>query len=313
MGMKRTVAKLLSPVFKGFTHQLATIRKEVEETKLLTARQLVLQLEQLSAAKGINSAEFKVFSQFGEDGIIQFILMNGDIKNDTFIEFGVQDYIESNTRFLLINNNWKGLVFDGSAEYINLIQHSQECWRHDLTAVHAFITKDNINDLFSSHGYSGEIGILSVDIDGNDYWVLKEVNVVDPEILILEYNSCFGVERAVTVPYREDFQRTKAHYSNLYWGASLKALHMAATDKGYSFLGCNSNGNNAFFVRNDRLGNLTPVSLEAGYRESRFRESRGRDGRLTYLGGRQRLEPIKDMSLYDVEEGTTITVADLIP
>ena len=93
-----------------------------------------------------------------------------------------------------------------------------------------------------------------------------------PIVVIVEYNSVFGNMHAITVPYNAQFDRTQAHFSNLYWGCSLKALTMLAEKKGYSFVGCNSNGNNAYFIRNDKLGPLKVLSAEEGYVESIFHD-----------------------------------------
>lgn len=100
-------------------------------------------------SKDIGDNEFKVFSQWGEDGIIQFLIDNIDIKEKTFIEFGVENYTESNTRFLLQNNNWRGLVIDGSEENISYIKNDSIYWKHNIKAECAFITKDNINQLIN--------------------------------------------------------------------------------------------------------------------------------------------------------------------
>ena len=123
----------------------------------------------------------------------------------SFIEFGVETYRESNTRFLLVKDNWRGLVIDGSETNVASIRALSEYWRHDLTAVASFITRDNINDLFADAGFTGEVGLLSIDIDGNDYWVWEAIDVVSPVIVVVEYNSVFGPEAQVTVPYAADF------------------------------------------------------------------------------------------------------------
>jgi hypothetical protein len=128
----------------------------------------------------------------------------------------------------------------------------------------------------------------------------------------VEYNSVFGAQHAIAVPYDPAFYRTKAHFSNLYWGASLKALCSLADKKGYAFVGCNLNGNNAHFVRKDKVGKIPVTSAEEGYVESHFRESRDVNGNLTYLRGEQRLESIKEMQVVDVEQGITIQIKDLI-
>src|SRR4029077_2764365 len=120
-------------------------------------------------------------------------------------------------------------------------------------------------------------------IDGNDYWVWERINSIAPVVVVAEYNSVFGRDRAVTIPYDADFQRSVAHFSNIYYGCSLKALCHLAARKGYEFVGSNSNGNNAFFVRSDRAGAFRHRSAEEGYIESRFRESRSSTGEMTYL------------------------------
>lgn len=122
--------------------------------------------------KKINSleeVEFQVFSQFGEDGIIQWLVHNVEIKEKTFIEFGVEDYTEANMRFLLMNNNWTGLVMDGSRENIDHLKKWDLMWKYDLQAMDVFITKDNINQVIKEAGFEGDLGILSIDLDGNDY------------------------------------------------------------------------------------------------------------------------------------------------
>ena len=100
-------------------------------------------------SKEIQEYEFKVFSQWGEDGIIQHLINSIEIKNKTFIEFGVEDFFESNCRFLLMKDKWKGFVIDGSTKNINHLKNSYFYWKHNLVAVDRFITKENINDILS--------------------------------------------------------------------------------------------------------------------------------------------------------------------
>lgn len=249
----------------------------------------------------LKANEFRTFSQWGEDGIIQFLIRNIPIDEKIFVEFGVQNYTESNTRFLLINNNWSGLVIDGSEDYINYIKNDQIYWQYNLKAVHAFITKDNINELLINNGIKGKIGILSVDIDGNDYWVWEAINVVNPAIVITEYNYRFGKDKAVTIPYQEEFVRSQAHYSMIYYGTSLKALCLLANQKNYAFVGCNSAGNNAFFVRRDLkpdfLKELTP---EEGYVEGKFRESRDENGKLAFLSAEAEQKILAQLPLIEI-------------
>ncbi len=286
---------------KFLTNILTRINREqlenLEEIKVLTAKSLIVK----NRLDNIQDAEFKVFSQWGDDGIIQYLINYLEIKNKTFIEFGVEDYKESNTRFLLINNNWTGLVMDGSQDNINKIKNSNLYWKYNLKAKLAFVTAENINNLLTEENFLGEVGILHIDIDGNDYWVWRALEVVSPAIAIIEYNSVFGCERAITVPYDKDFIRSKKHYSNLYAGASIKALCDLATEKGYFFVGTNSAGNNAYFVRNDLIKDLTKLTPQQGYTESQFRESRDKARQLTFVSGEQRINLIKGMQVFNTD------------
>lgn len=248
--------------------------------------------------------EFKVFSQFGDDGIIQYLIRKACISAKTFIEFGVENYREANTRFLLINNNWKGLIMDGSENHIRQIKSENLYWRQNLTAVCAFIKRENINDLLQKNGFAGEVGILHIDIDGNDYWIWNEINVIDPQMVIMEYNAVFALN-PWTVPYDPDFYRTEKHHSNLYFGASLAALNVLAEKRGYSFVGCNSHGNNAYFIRNDKMNGLKKVDVNEGFVNSQFRESRDMNGHLTFISGGDRIHVIKGLPVYNVATDKT--------
>ena len=140
--------------------------------------------------------------------------------------------------------------------------------------------------------------------DTGRYWVWEAIDGIKPAVVIVEYNSVFGPDRAITIPYTPGFQRTRAHYSNLYYGASLRALDHLARSKGYAFIGGNSAGNNAYFVRRDTLNAcVTEVPVEAGYTVSKVRESRDPRGRLTYASGRDRLPLIAGLDVINVLTG----------
>lgn len=257
----------------------------------------------IEKVRHLSDIEFSVFSQWGEDGIIEWLIhLNGDMPR-SFIEFGVEDYYESNTRFLLINRNWRGLIIDGDEENIKIARKNNISWRHDLALTTAFITKDNINDLIKKSGIVGEIGILSIDIDGNDYWVWQAIDCVKPHIVIAEYNSAFGDIFPLSVPYAADFYRGNAHYSNLYYGASINALIKLAGERGYSLLGSNKAGSNAFFIRNDRLDNFNDRIMDRSARPSFFREGRSANGSLSYVRGIHRSSVIRDSLVADVSSG----------
>jgi hypothetical protein len=267
--------------------------------KLLLGR-LLTEQNKKSVSTNISDYEFQVFSQWGEDGIIQFIVNTLNLKNKIFIEFGVETYHESNTRFLMMKDNWSGLVIDGSKKNIDIIKKQSIYWKYSLKAVQSFITIENINSTITNNGFKGEIGILSVDIDGNDYWVTEAINCINPIVLVIEYNSTFGSDRAISVPYDPTFVRTSAHHSNLYYGASLPALTHIANIKGYALIGCNSNGNNAFFVRRDKLAPFKELSEKEAFVDAKFREARNKEGELLYLNGPERYNYIKGLSVVNV-------------
>lgn len=257
----------------------------------------------------LSDVEFRVFSQMGEDGIIEWLLRNLDIRVERFIEFGVGDFTESNSRYLMRNRNWRGLVLDCDEANIETIRCDEVSWRHDLMARQAHITRDNINTIIAECGYTGNIGLLSIDIDGNDYWVFDAIDNVQPDIVICEYNAVFGDLHALTVPYDPDFRRSNAHYSWLYFGASIRALEMAAARKGYVLVGSNGAGHNAFFVRAELVQGLAIEDKRA--LPSLFRESRDVEGRLSYVGGQERASLLADMPVVDLEAGRTVPLGDM--
>ena len=206
-----------------FSFKIKNINPELQDLKL-SIGQIQSKLNASSLEKNIKKKEFKVFSQWGEDGIIDYLISNLDIQNKTFIEFGVENYEESNTKFLLLNRNWEGFILDSSISNINYIKNSDLYWKYSLNAITAFINKENINNLIELSKFKKKVGLLSIDIDGNDYWVWKEINVIEPSIVIIEYNSRLGIEKPYVVPYEKNFLRKKASTSMVYYGASLQAL-----------------------------------------------------------------------------------------
>ena len=299
------IIQRISNFIKRFTSLPAQIYKIQEALGRIEQRQA-------AHCSDLNKSEFRVFSQWGEDGIIQYLLEHVPIKQKVFIEFGVENYTESNTRFLLTNNYWSGLIIDGNAENIGYVKQDPIYWATNLKALHTFITKENINDLIISKGFQGEIGLLSIDIDGNDYWVWESINCINPCIVICEYNAIFGYKKEVVVPYDQNFQRKEAHYSQIYYGASLAALNVLAAKKGYSLVGTDSSGNDAFFVRNDLIRNLTVLSTEQAYHNPQVRESLDQSGRLNYLNQEECLRSIQDLALVDIQTSKLIKVKELI-
>lgn len=262
------------------------------------------------SARSMREAEFRAFSQFGEDGIIQWLIERVPIDRTVFVELGAGSYRESNTRFLLEHDNWRGLAIDSDDDHIRYLERTGLAWRQGITGRAAFITRENVNELLT--GEAGEIGLLSIDLDGMDYWILEAIRVVTPRIVVLEYNGLWGNTRAVSVPYDAAFARATAHWTWLYYGASLPAFCHLMGGRGYRFVGSNTTGHNAFFVRGDVAGDLPDLTAEEGWIEARFRDSRAQDGTLSYVDRRDdRLAPIGGLPLVDVISGEGLQVADL--
>lgn len=278
---------------------------------MLHATLLARVTRECATLETLSTAEFSAFSQWGEDGIIDWLLARLPGIPETFVEFGVGDYRESNTRLLLFLRNWSGLVLDGSEAHIKSIKAQDIYWRYDLTAKCAFIDRENINQLIASSDVQGDIGLLSIDVDGNDYWVWQAIDVVRPVIVVCEYNAVFGDLHRISVPYQADFQRMRAHHSNLYFGASLAAMIHLGQQKGYRFLGTNSNGCNAFFLREDHAAAVVGSIDEIRSYPSRFREGRDASGQLTFVRGAQRADVIRHLPVVDFSTGGTRPLAEL--
>lgn len=309
--MKKSIhsaAKLFKSWLVGDT------RNWTMQSHQLLGRMASWQVRSQKVISTLHDAEFKVNSQWGEDGMIDWLIERADIPSisQSFIEFGVETYREANTRFLLQNRNWRGLIMDGGSSMVDAVKEDALAWKHDLTARSAFITRENINDLISSAGFGGDIGLLSIDLDGNEYWVWEAIRIVRPIICICEYNAVFGDVYPISTPYDSSFNFTKAHHSNLYFGASIAALRSLAVKKGYRFVGTTSAGNDAFFVREDYAKRFVDTSLKnIQALPSFFRQSRDELGNLNYLSGLERLKHISALPVVNVETGETMRLGDL--
>ena len=292
--MNKIIKKIKNFIYKNYSKEIS------DKDKVLIAKNIIFNNNSLRSIHDLGDVEFSCFSQWGEDGIINWLISKLPLIPKKFIEFGVENYKESNTRVLLLLHNWQGLVIDNSENHVKDIKGQEISWRYELNAVTSHITKENINRLIEKNKMSSDVGLLSIDIDGNDYHVWKSIDVIKPIIVVVEYNAVFGDIHSITVPYNPDFFRTKAHYSNLYFGASLKALINLGKEKGYTFIGTNTNGVNAFFIRDDFAPKITSLLSNISAYSSIFREARGRDGNLILLGGLDRYEIIKDCKLFNL-------------
>lgn len=248
---------------------------EINLENLFQEKYLAVSDPKLTYKNELRSKEYRVHSQNGEDGLMLYVFSQIGVTNRKFIEFGIGDGTECIAANLLLNFGWSGLMIEGSSSYANHATNyynTHPKMQGEVKILNKFITKDNINSLFKEGGIEGEIDLLSIDIDGNDYWVWKAIEAVSPRVIIVEYNATFGKEKAITVEYDPSFMRLDKHSSGYYYGLSLKAAENLGKEKGYVLVGCDSEGVNAVFVRNDiNLGKLQAITAEEAYYEMKVR------------------------------------------
>lgn len=196
--------------------------------------------------------EFRCYSQNAEDGILLYVFSLLGTTTRKSVEIGAGDGIECNTANLIINHGWRGLLIDGdplqAARGRGFYARCPNTWLSPPKFVSSWITVENINKLVTDAGFAGEIDLLSIDLDGIDYWIWRTLDCLRPRVVVLEFNALGGPEKSLTVPYRSDFQLD--YVSQPYrFGATLTAFAKLGRQKGYRLVGVQALGYNAFFVR----------------------------------------------------------------
>lgn len=205
-----------------------------------------------SIIKHVESFEKKIYSQNGEDGILQLIFYKINTTNKFFVEFGVGTGKECNTQ-LLRKKNWNGVWMDS--------QHQSSLIKKE------FITAENINQLFNKHQVPKSFDLLSIDIDSNDLWIWKAIKNYQPRVVVIEYNSSVPPSLSKVIKYDPHASWDKTNY----FGASLLALTKLGQEKSYTLVGCDSTGTNAFFVLSQLVkNNFLSQSVRQLYRPPCF-------------------------------------------
>lgn len=235
------------------------------------------------AAKGqlppIGEVGFKCYSQTDEDGILLYLFAALGAPHRTAVELCAGNGIECNSANLIINHGWTGLLLDGDQEMVEegqrFYQSHPSTYVYPPKFVRSWITRDSVNDVIAGAGFEGEIDLLSLDMDGIDYWIWEALTVVKPRVIVVEYQDILGPDRSVTVPYADDFDARRYPMSGTmpnFSGASLRAFTKLAARKGYRLVGCNRYGYNAFFVRSDLRPDLVPeIPVEACFDHPKVR------------------------------------------
>lgn len=226
--------------------------------------------------KRLSRRESKVYSQAGEDGMLREVFHRIGTSNKVFVEFGIGSGSENNTVFLLRHQKWSGLWMDGNpaAERMVRKQFASDIESNRLTFAREFITPSNIEGLFKTYGIPEQFDLLSIDVDGNDYWIWKAITHYRPRVLVLEYNAIYPPGVEAVMPYDPTYEHEfgSPWETSSHWGASLTSWQTLNDEKGYSLVGCNIDGVDAIFVRNDLLGDhfCSPYTAENHYEQPMY-------------------------------------------
>lgn len=260
--------------------------------------------------------ETRVFSQWGEDGILHFLARELGLSRPRILELGAGNYLECNSRFLVEALNGSAYCVDGRKDLETTMKSLDSYWRHSIWGQQTWITPDRVSEIFAGAVETmGQPDIVSLDIDGNDYWVLEEAPLDSVKVVVVEYNPIFGPRDNVSVPRNDGFERSREHYSHLYWGASLGAFVYLMESRGFRFIGSNRAGNNAFFVKNAQVANLSNLELPSTdlslYTDWRVRESRDKSGKLNFLSLEEAREEIEDLRVVNVETNESLVLSEV--
>ena len=238
---------------------------EIRAVNQVTQRLLLFRYQEMVRQKAplprLIDAEFRSFSQNGEDGILLYLFSALGFTNRRAVEICAGDGLECNAANLIFNHGFEALLFDGDPDKVAFGNLYYTNNRDTLVSPPLFlqrwITRDNVNALVQEQGFDGPLDLFSLDLDGVDYWIWRALDCIDPRAVVLEYQPIWGPDHAVTVPYRDDFALDHSD-TPFYCGASLAAFVKLAREKGYRLIGCNRQQFNAFFLRNDVGADLFP-------------------------------------------------------
>jgi hypothetical protein len=260
--LRRTRRLLYSPdLFADYPNELLKSQTDSKVAQLVL-KQHYKTLAQLRdrALPSFREVGFRQYSQFEEDGILLYLFSLITPETRTSLEICAGDGIECNTANLIINHGWWGHLFDGNPNGVKrgtaFYTSHKDTFLHPPNFKCAWITAENINQLISECGLRGRIDLLSLDMDGVDYWIWKAIDVVDPTVVVCEIMNPVPPDLALTVPYDANFRVST--FEDDFRGASLKAMTNLGRSKGYRLVGTHRFGFNAFFVKNGIVDDFLP-------------------------------------------------------
>lgn len=259
--------------------EYGALQKRLAALERNASHALVARYPELSAASGQRAellcAECQIYSQDGEDGILAFLFGKIGVRDRRFVEFGIGDVERCNSTQLALGFGWSGLLVDGEPRFVERARRFYAARPEAAPRVRiaeAWITPENVDAVFRAHGVSGDVDLVSIDIDGNDYWVWRALEAARPRVIAIEYNASLGPEEVLVTRYDPHFDRFALHPRGWYHSASLAALEQLGRSRGYRLVGCDSAGFNAFFVRDDAAeGVLAALSAKEAYYPCRRR------------------------------------------
>ena len=283
------------------------LRKNDAQSKFMLGN-IFLKLAKLEydTVLSLQDVEYKVFSQTGEDGIIDFLTSKLGILNSKFVEIGVGDYSECNTRYIYEKSFSKGLIVDIERDFKKKVSKNINVHKGLIEIENIEVSAFNINQILEKHDLNNKLDLFSIDIDGIDYWIIEKLKSRISKIFVAEYNPTFGHNLEISVPNNNNFNRFQAHYSGCYYGASLKAIIKLMQSKGYEFLGTNKLNFNAFFVESELSHNFQNIkknlkSLDY-FTTIKNRDSKNQKGKFDFLTRKERLEQLRDLEVIDVSQ-----------
>ena len=210
---------------------------------------------------------YQVNSQNGEDGVIQEIFRRIGISSRVFAEVGVGDGTQNNTAFLL-SQGWKGFWIDASDAFLRTISGRKDLIPDCLISCVSFVDKENIAGIFSRLGVPRDFDLMSLDIDQNTFYIWEALGKFKPRVVVVEYNASIPPD----IDWKVQYVANRVWDGTQNFGASLKAFEKLGRQLGYSLVGCDFNGVNAFFVRDDLIADkfADPFTAENHYEPPRY-------------------------------------------
>lgn len=302
---------MLKKIIKSFFDYIYL--RKIDDIKIQKGKIFEFRLQKnLKNIKNIQSTYFKVFSQDFEDGIIQYLLKSLKISNVRFVEIGTQDYTESNTRYLFETMRCDGLLIDPYPNLEKKIKSFCKTWQNNLKIHNDYVNSKNINYILNKYSFDKDIDIFSLDIDGIDYWVLKEIKPGISKIFIVEYNPYFGDKKQISSPNIEKFDRFNYHKTGFCFGASLKLIINLMKQKGYIFIGTNRLNCNAFFLKKNLINkinlNLPNIKNLSKFIEVKFSVLRDKNKKLVSIFDLK--NEIKNIKVFSLDKNKLLLFKD---